>query len=88
MYKMKHCIYHSIFQLSLLLNEGDVVSGRIISSVFSVQENDPLLGSSPLRGKAMTLEGGTYGGFPIKFLVLVVSDSLMYLVTGGVTKRG
>ena len=40
---------------------------------FFLQENDPLLSGSPFKGHLMSLEGGTYGGFPIKFLVLVVS---------------
>ncbi|KAJ8298580.1 hypothetical protein KUTeg_022690 [Tegillarca granosa] len=34
-------------------------------------DNDPLLSGSPFRGRLMSLEGGTYGGFPIKFLVQV-----------------
>ncbi|XP_052271838.1 protein lin-9 homolog isoform X2 [Dreissena polymorpha] len=34
-------------------------------------ENDPLLSGSPFKGQLMSIEGGTYGGFPIKFLVLV-----------------
>ncbi|XP_076471216.1 protein lin-9 homolog isoform X2 [Babylonia areolata] len=32
---------------------------------------DPLLSSSQFKGRLTSLEGGTYGGFPIKFLVLV-----------------
>ncbi|XP_060551610.1 protein lin-9 homolog isoform X2 [Ruditapes philippinarum] len=34
-------------------------------------DNDPLLSGSPFKGQLMSIEGGTYGGFPIKFLVLV-----------------
>ncbi|KAL5006694.1 hypothetical protein ScPMuIL_015500 [Solemya velum] len=34
-------------------------------------DNDPLLSGSPFKGRLMSLEGGTYGGFPIKFLVVV-----------------
>ena len=40
---------------------------------FVLQQNDPLLSGSPFKGRWMSLEGGTYGGFPIKFLVQVVS---------------
>jgi hypothetical protein len=29
-----------------------------------------------MRGQVLSMEGGTYGGFPIKFLVLVVSSRL------------
>ncbi|KAK3101456.1 hypothetical protein FSP39_003703, partial [Pinctada imbricata] len=36
-------------------------------------DNDPLLSGSPFKGRLMSLEGGTYGGFPIKFLVQVKS---------------
>ena len=45
------------------------------------QENDPLLGSSPLKGKLFQLDSGTYGGFPIKFLVLVVRFYLPFFVS-------
>ncbi|KAK6191490.1 hypothetical protein SNE40_003165 [Patella caerulea] len=34
-------------------------------------DNDPLLSGSPFKGRLLSLDGGTYGGFPIKFLVLV-----------------
>ncbi|XP_062617485.1 protein lin-9 homolog isoform X2 [Saccostrea cucullata] len=34
-------------------------------------DNDPLLSGSTFTGKLLSLEGGTYGGFPIKFLVQV-----------------
>ncbi|KAK7098307.1 hypothetical protein V1264_002636 [Littorina saxatilis] len=34
-------------------------------------DNDPLLSGGPFKGRLFSLEGGTYGGFPIKFLVLV-----------------
>ncbi|XP_064635004.1 protein lin-9 homolog isoform X3 [Lineus longissimus] len=45
---------------------------RFIPGLQSPQlENDPLLGGSPARGHVLSMEGGTYGGFPIKFLVLV-----------------
>ncbi|XP_045174860.2 protein lin-9 homolog isoform X2 [Mercenaria mercenaria] len=40
------------------------------SSGFAL-DNDPLLSGSPFKGQLMSIEGGTYGGFPIKFLVLV-----------------
>nr|KAG5701006.1 hypothetical protein BaRGS_022717 [Batillaria attramentaria] len=36
-----------------------------------MQDGDPLLSGAPFKGRLMSLEGGTYGGFPIKFLVLV-----------------
>ena len=38
-------------------------------------DNDPLLGASPLKGKVFTIENGSYGGFPIKFLALVTKLS-------------
>ena len=47
-----------------------------IMSSNDFQENDPLLSGSPFKGNLMSLEGSTYGGFPIKFLVLVVSLSV------------
>ncbi|KAK3604624.1 hypothetical protein CHS0354_028983 [Potamilus streckersoni] len=34
-------------------------------------DNDPLLSGSPFKGQLMSIDGGTYGGFPIRFLVLV-----------------
>ncbi|XP_013416607.1 protein lin-9 homolog [Lingula anatina] len=43
-------------------------------------DNDPLLGSSPLKGRVMPLDSGTYGGFPIKFLVLVTRLSKILMV--------
>ncbi|KAI0225412.1 Lin-9-like protein [Lamellibrachia satsuma] len=39
-----------------------------LNSLGLVSDNDPLLGSSPLKEKCLPSE---YGGFPIKFLVLV-----------------
>ncbi|XP_064601675.1 protein lin-9 homolog isoform X2 [Liolophura sinensis] len=42
--------------------------------------NDPLLSGSPFKGRLMSLEGGTYGGFPIKFLVLVTRLSKILAV--------
>nr|XP_022309595.1 protein lin-9 homolog [Crassostrea virginica] len=39
-------------------------------------DNDPLLSGSTFTGKLLSLEGGTYGGFPIKFLVQVTSKIL------------
>ncbi|CAH1786394.1 unnamed protein product [Owenia fusiformis] len=46
---------------------------RFIPGLSSPQlgDNDPLLGASPLKGRILQMDGGTYGGFPIKFLVLV-----------------
>lgn len=43
-------------------------------------ENDPLLSGSPFKGHLMSLEGGTYGGFPIKFLVLVTRLSKILMI--------
>ncbi|XP_041365955.1 protein lin-9 homolog isoform X2 [Gigantopelta aegis] len=42
-----------------------------LSSPSQHLNDDPLLSGSPFKGRLMSLEGGTYGGFPIKFLVLV-----------------
>ena len=39
----------------------------------SLQGNDPLLGQSPWKNKLSGTEGDTLGGFPVKFLVQVVS---------------
>ena len=44
--------------------------------VWFLQDQDPLLSGAPFKGRLMSLEGGTYGGFPIKFLVLVVRHGL------------
>ena len=41
-------------------------------SSFFLQENDPLLGSSPHRGTIVPGDGDTLGGFPVKFLILAV----------------
>lgn len=35
-------------------------------------DHDPVLGGSPLKNQLLGMDGGTLGGFPIKFLVLVV----------------
>lgn len=43
-------------------------------------DNDPLLSGSPVKGRLMSLEGETYGGFPIKFLVLVTKLSKILLI--------
>lgn len=43
-------------------------------------ENDPLLSGSPIKGRLMTLEGVTYGGFPIRFLVLVTRLSKILFI--------
>lgn len=40
--------------------------------IFS-QDNDPLMSQSPWRNKLSCSEGETLGGFPVKFLVQVVS---------------
>lgn len=39
------------------------------------QDNDPLMSQSPWRNKLSCSEGETLGGFPVKFLVQVVSRS-------------
>jgi len=46
-----------------------VVSGTNASFISGYSEN--METHSPFKGKLVSLEGGTYGGFPIKFLVLV-----------------
>ncbi|KAL4224937.1 Protein lin-9 [Mactra antiquata] len=43
-------------------------------------ENDPLLSGSPFHGQLMSIEGGTYGGFPIKFLILVTRLSKILMI--------
>ncbi|XP_060086332.1 protein lin-9 homolog isoform X1 [Ylistrum balloti] len=43
-------------------------------------DNDPLLSGSPFKGRLMSLEGGTYGGFPIKFLVQVTKLSKILMI--------
>ncbi|XP_076114426.1 protein lin-9 homolog isoform X1 [Mytilus galloprovincialis] len=43
-------------------------------------DNDPLLSGSPFKGRLMSLEGGTYGGFPIKFLVQVTKLSKLLTI--------
>ena len=43
-----------------------------------LQQSDPLLSCLPNKGNLL-LEGSTLGGFPVKFLVLVVSSSFTYL---------
>lgn len=40
-----------------------------------LQDNDPLLGQSPWKSTLTTSEGETLGGFPVNFLVQVVSFS-------------
>ncbi|XP_071099415.1 protein lin-9 homolog isoform X1 [Haliotis cracherodii] len=42
--------------------------------------DDPLLSGSPFKGRLMSLDGGTYGGFPIKFLVLVTRLSKILMI--------
>ncbi|XP_025086555.1 protein lin-9 homolog isoform X1 [Pomacea canaliculata] len=41
------------------------------SSPGSQTDNDPVINFAPFKGRLLSLDGGTYGGFPIKYLVLV-----------------
>ncbi|XP_052832767.1 protein lin-9 homolog [Octopus bimaculoides] len=43
-------------------------------------ENDPLLSSSPIKTQFRSLEGATYGGFPVKFLLHVIKLSKILLM--------
>eukprot|EP00058_Branchiostoma_floridae_P022977 XP_002608467.1 hypothetical protein BRAFLDRAFT_96604 [Branchiostoma floridae] len=42
--------------------------------------HDPMLGQSPLRSRLHGIEGGTLGGFPVKFLVMVTRLSKVLLI--------
>ena len=69
------------FLINLKIHLTCSVLAKLFITLYYVivsQENDPLLGSSPLKMKILGLEGGTYGGFPIEFLVLVVSALRFY----------
>lgn len=45
-----------------------------------LQDNDPLLGQSPWKSTLTTSEGDTLGGFPVNFLVQVVSFTFKEVV--------
>ena len=46
---------------------------------FLWRDNDPLLGSTPIKSTSFHVsEDGHYGGFPARFLVLVVSSRSSY----------
>ncbi|XP_052801819.1 protein lin-9 homolog [Mya arenaria] len=50
-------------------------------------EKDPLLSGSPFKGQLMSIDSGTYGGFPIKFLVLVTRlTKILQIKKDGVSK--
>ncbi|XP_074659889.1 protein lin-9 homolog [Tubulanus polymorphus] len=62
----------SAFQQRNRPRQNFLTPPRFIPGINSPQlSNDPLLGASPLKGQLLSMEGGTYGGFPIKFLVLL-----------------
>ena len=48
-----------------------------------LQDNDPLLGSAPTMKSgaifSMATKDGNYGGFPVRFLVMVVSCILFII---------
>lgn len=64
--------------LTVLFVLLDVVSYKNKTAFCYTQDNDPVINFAPFKGRLLSLDGGTYGGFPIKYLVLVVRPCSLF----------